>query len=169
MGASGEVERTVAQAILSAAERFCHEKNGVSLTQKRLLYEYLAYPGPNGKTLSGLYAEGAAASSKATVDLVYITRRWFGLHIIKHYYVMRQYKDASGVVLNFLKFLRSEGTLPSSFSKALDAAIEVCVCGCCVALVEFSPSDNTHEAAAACAVAQLHQPTALHHRPAHGL
>jgi hypothetical protein len=54
-----------------------------------------------------------------------MSRRWFGLHIIKHYYVMRQYKDASGIVLGFLKFMKAEGTLPSSMSKDLDTAIQV--------------------------------------------
>jgi hypothetical protein len=126
-GGKAEVERdSTAQAILAAAERFCNEKNGVSLPQKRLLYEFLAYPGPNGKTLSGLFAEGAAVNPKATADIVYMSRRWFGLHIIKHYYVMRQYKDASGIVLGFLKFMKAEGTLPSSMSKDLDTAIQVC-------------------------------------------
>ncbi|KAF6255483.1 hypothetical protein COO60DRAFT_1535092 [Scenedesmus sp. NREL 46B-D3] len=122
-GGKAEVDST-AQAILAAAERFCNEKNGVSLTQKRLLYEFLAYPGPNGKTLSGLFAEGTAVDPQSTADIVYMSRRWFGLHIIKHYYVMRQYKDASGVVLGFLKFMKAEGTLPSSMSKDLDTAIQ---------------------------------------------
>lgn len=125
-GGKAEVQRdSTAQAILAAAERFCNEKNDVSLPQKRLLYEFLAYPGPNGKTLSGLFAEGAAVDPKATADIVYMSRRWFGLHIIKHYYVMRQYKDASGTVLGFLKFMKAEGTLPSSMSKDLDTAIQI--------------------------------------------
>ena len=49
-----------------------------------------------------------------------------GKHIPKHYYVMRQYEEASGVVLEFLQFLRSEASsLPAGFPAELDEAIEV--------------------------------------------
>jgi hypothetical protein len=48
-----------------------------------------------------------------------------GKFILKHYYVMRQFEEASGVVLDFLQFLRSEASLPADFRAELDAAIEV--------------------------------------------
>eukprot|EP00879_Flechtneria_rotunda_P001274 GHRR01001422.1.p1 GENE.GHRR01001422.1~~GHRR01001422.1.p1 ORF type:complete len:307 (+),score=90.27 GHRR01001422.1:1674-2594(+) len=115
---------SVATAIISAAERFCVSQN-ISPKEKRLLYEFLAYPGTNGKTLSGLHANKAEATAKATIDIVYITRKWFGVHIIKHYYIMRQYNDASHVVLEFLRFLRTEGTLPASLSKELDESVDI--------------------------------------------
>lgn len=51
--------------------------------------------------------------------------RWMGFHIIKHYYAMRQYVEASSGVRDFLQFLRSEARLPADFAAALDAAIEV--------------------------------------------
>lgn len=114
----------VSSGIMRAAEQYAVIQ-GISLTQKRLLYEFLAYPGKNGKTLSGLSAEGVTAKADAAAELLYITRRWMGVHIIKHYYVMRQYRDASTVVLGFLKYLKSEGTLPAKMAKELDAAIEV--------------------------------------------
>lgn len=121
---AGEKDATVAAAF----ERFVASQ-GVGLTSKRLLGEFLAYPGPNGRTLGGLIAEGsagAASPAKAAVDLVYIARKFFGQFIIKHYYVMRQYKEASGVALAFLKFLRSEGSLPPYLAaKDLDAAIQI--------------------------------------------
>ncbi|KAF8059999.1 hypothetical protein HT031_004937 [Scenedesmus sp. PABB004] len=115
----------LARAINDAAAAFTADTaHNVTLTQKRLLYEFLAYPGPNGLTLSGLAADGAAPPPRAVPDLVYIARRWFGLHIIKHYYVMRQYKDASGVVLAFLKHLRDTGATPA-LAKELGQAIEI--------------------------------------------
>jgi hypothetical protein len=108
---------------MAAAERFCSQHN-TGLTSKRLLYEFLALPGPNGRTLSGLTRPGVQQAA-GVADVVYITRRWMSIHTIKHYYVMRQYHQASGVVLEFLQFLRSEASLPSAFTKQLDAAIEV--------------------------------------------
>lgn len=47
--------------------------------------------------------------------------------MIRHYYRMRQYHEASGVVLSFLQFLRSEAPgLPADFAADLNAAIKVC-------------------------------------------
>lgn len=47
--------------------------------------------------------------------------------VIRHYYRMRQYHEASGVVLSFLQFLRSEAPgLPADFAADLNAAIKVC-------------------------------------------
>lgn len=114
----------ISSSILSAGERFTGAQS-ITPTQKRLLYEFLAYPGRNGKTLSGLFADGMQPNRDAPLDLLYITTRWFGLHIIKHYYRMRQYKEASTVTSNFLKYLKAEGSLPNSMTKELDAAIQV--------------------------------------------
>jgi len=48
-----------------------------------------------------------------------------GFHVIKHYYVMSQFVEASTGVRDFLQFLRSEARLPADFAAALDAAIQV--------------------------------------------
>lgn len=64
-------------SIMSAAERFCQNPN-VNATSKRLLFEFLALPGDNGKTLSGLCKPGAQPSSSS--DVLGITRRWMGFH-----------------------------------------------------------------------------------------
>lgn len=61
--------------IVAAAEQFCNSKN-IGLTTKRLLYEFLAVPGPNGKTLSGLCDPGQQAQPGATADVLYLTTRW---------------------------------------------------------------------------------------------
>eukprot|EP00775_Hariotina_reticulata_P007001 gene7001-7215_t len=114
----------LALSICHAAERFCVTSN-ICLTRKRLLKEFLAHPGPDGKTLSGLVVPGhAAAPGPSMPDLLYIVRKWMGFHIIKHYYIMRQYKEASEVVLAFLKFIKTDTTLPPAMRNDLDAALE---------------------------------------------
>lgn len=126
---------SVPAAFQAAAARFAET---IGLTSKRLLYEFLAYPGPNGVTLSGTVLPAdtewrhitGARSSSPDADLVYITTKWMGFHIVKHYYVMRQYKEASGVVCSFLQFCKREGALPASLSKQLDVALEVRAAGC---------------------------------------
>lgn len=78
--------------------------------------------------LPALAIPGAAVPDllfTSPTDVLYLTRRFMGFHIIKHYYVMRQYKESSGVVLDFLQFLRSATSLPADFTAQLDAAIEV--------------------------------------------
>jgi hypothetical protein len=117
----------VSADVVSAAERFSTVTN-IPATTKRLLYEYLGYPGANGKTLSGLFGPSAQpdhAAAAAPADIQGITLRFVGFHIIKHYFKMRQYNEAAGVVLDFLKYLRSEATLPPPFAAQLDAAIKV--------------------------------------------
>lgn len=51
-----------------------------------------------------------------------------GRHIIRHYFVMRQYKEASELVLSFLQFLHSNASLPANFAAEVDAAIKVRQC-----------------------------------------
>jgi hypothetical protein len=111
-------------AIMAAAERFTSAQStyDVNPKQKRLLYEFLAYPGRNGRTLSGRVLDGTKGGA---LELLYISRRWFGLHVTKHYYSMRLYQDALGIVLRFLQLLKREAVLPSSLARELDDAIAV--------------------------------------------
>lgn len=119
----------VSASILRAAEHYTVFQS-VGLTQKRLLYEFLAYPGRNGKTLSGLFANGAKPSGDAPLDLLYIVMRWYGRHICKHYYMMRQYKEAGAIVEGFLNYLKAEAVLPAHLRIELDAALQVSACSC---------------------------------------
>jgi hypothetical protein len=90
------------------------------------LQEFLAHPDSNGKTLSGLTAPGrATANGRTSPDVLYVVRKWMGFHIIRHYFTMRQYKEASEVVLNFLKFLIEDSALPLAFRKELESALQV--------------------------------------------
>lgn len=111
-------------AIMAAAERFTSAQStyDVNPKQKRLLYEFLAYPGRNGRTLSGRVLDGTKGGA---LELLYISRRWFGLHVTKHYYSMRLYQDALGIVLRFLQLLKREAVLPSSLARELDDAIAI--------------------------------------------
>lgn len=115
-------------AVARAADRFCQTQQ-VPTTSKRLLFEYLAYPGANGKTISGLFAAGVQPDPGLATDLEGITTKFASYHVIKHYFKMRQYNEATGVVRDFLKYLRSEGTLPAAASTQLDAAIQVRAAG----------------------------------------
>lgn len=119
----------VSASILRAAEHYAVVQP-IGPTQKRLLYEFLAYPGRNGKTFSGLFATGVERRDDAPLDLLYIVTRWFGRHICKHYYVMRQYKEASTIVDGFLKYLKAKAVLPTYLGKELDAALQVSVRDC---------------------------------------
>lgn len=115
----------VCKAVMAAAERFC-AIHGASLTSKRLLYEFLALAGPNGMTLSGLSKSATEAPLvDFAADVVAITRKFMGYHIIKHYYVMKQYLEASNVVRAFLRFLGSETNLPDTFKAFIGEAIKV--------------------------------------------
>lgn len=148
---------------MGAAERFTGQ-SGIGLTEKRLLYEFLACVGHNGKTLSGLCRAGAqqhqqpgkagvamlsarhtvlgqvldcgspqqpqhkhhcTAAAILTADVVQITRTFLGSHCMKHYYVTRQFDELTGVVLNFLKALKKEDSLPADFRPQLQAAVQV--------------------------------------------
>jgi hypothetical protein len=60
-------------------------------------------------------------------DVLGITRKFMGVHVVRHYYVKRQFDEATQVALGFLQFLRSEceASLPADFLAQLDAAIAV--------------------------------------------
>jgi hypothetical protein len=68
----------------------------------------------------------------AHADVLGITRKFMGSHVVRHYYVKRQYDEATQVALGFLQFLRSdcEASLPANFLAQLDAAIGVSSCQC---------------------------------------
>lgn len=58
-------------------------------------------------------------------DVVSIVRKFVSFHLMKHYYVMRQFDEVTSVVLDFLQFLRKDTSLPADMSAQLDTAIEV--------------------------------------------
>jgi hypothetical protein len=128
MGQTAVDRNEVGCTVLSSAERFC--TSSVNSTSKRLLYEFLALLGPDGTTLSGL--SQSADARKQQPDVLGITRKFMGSHVVRHYYVKRQYDEATQVALGFLQFLRSdcEASLPTNFLAQLDAAIGVAKDGC---------------------------------------
>lgn len=56
---------------------------------------------------------------------------------------MRQYKEASELVLSFLQSLRSDASLPAKFAAEVDAAIKVRRCAFVPAAQHFTCSAQT--------------------------
>jgi hypothetical protein len=67
-----------------------------------------------------------------------------GRHIIRHYFVMRQYEEASELVLSFLQFLRSSASLPAKLAAEVDEAIKVRQCACTSEQAQTMISTKSH-------------------------